>query len=150
MVDVDETEPSIADLLGRVAVRLRQGMATGDTEEFGGLTPHQARIVGYIEANEGRGLIQRDIAELTGTRPASVSSLLQGLERDGWIERRTDPADSRRKTLHATDKAADMVRRFESRTWAGADAMIGGLTADEQRILVRLLVKLDRHLGENS
>lgn len=147
---MDENEPSIAELLGRVAARLRQAMGSVDPESFDGLTPHQARIVGWIEANEDRGVIQRDIAELTGTRPASVSSLLQGLERDGWIERRADPADSRRKTLHATHRARDLVQRFESRTWAGADAVIGGLTDDERRTLGRLLVKLDRHLSENA
>ncbi len=147
---MDENEPSIAELLGRVAVRLRQAMGSGDAEDFGGLTPYQARIVGYIEANEDRELIQRDIAELTGTRPASVSSLLRGLERDGWIERRADPTDSRRKTVHVTDRARTMVRQFHSRTWDAVDAEIGGLTDDEQRTLARLLAKLDRHLGEKA
>ena len=58
------TETSVAELFGRIAVRLRQTMSSGEFD-FGGLTPYQARILGYIEANENDGIIQRDVAELT-------------------------------------------------------------------------------------
>jgi MarR family transcriptional regulator, repressor for mepA len=147
VVDELHTDPTVSELLGRVATRLRQTMDTGTDADFGGLTPHQARIVGYIEANEDRGIIQRDIAEITGTRPASVSSLLQGLERDGWLERRTDPTDSRRKTLHVTAKARALVKGFERRTWGAIEARIDCFTDEERRTLVALLSKLDRHLA---
>lgn len=142
-------EPETATrLIMRIAQRLRQTMgASFDAADMGGLTPHQARTVGYIEANESRGLIQRDIAEMSGTRPASVSSLLQGLEQDGWIERRVDPSDSRRKTLHVTDKGRDVVHRFEAGLWASVDTGLAGLTDEENATLVSLLSKVDRHLA---
>jgi DNA-binding MarR family transcriptional regulator len=90
---------------------------------------------------------QRDIAEATGTRAASISSLLQGLERDGWIVRRTDPEDSRRKTVHVTAKARNLVRRFEAGVWAGSELSLAGLSPDEQTELIRLLTKLDASLS---
>ena len=141
------TEMSVAELFGRIAVRLRQTMSSGEFD-FGGLTPYQARILGYIEANEGDGIIQRDVAELTGTRPASVSNLLQGLERDGWIERRSDPRDSRRKTLHASPQGRSLVKKFEAQSWGSADALLGGITDEERRTLQVLLTKIDRNLSQ--
>ncbi|GAA3637464.1 MarR family winged helix-turn-helix transcriptional regulator [Microlunatus ginsengisoli] len=149
-MDESRGQPTVSELLGRVAVRLRQTMEIGTETDFGGLTPHQARIVGYIEANEDRGIIQRDVAEITGTRPASVSSLLQGLERDGWLERRTDPSDSRRKTLHVTDKARALVKGFEQRTWGAIESRIDCFTDEERRTLIALLSRLDRHLAASS
>lgn len=141
-------EPTVAELIGRISSRLRQAMGDAfDSADLGGLTPLQARTVGFIEASEARGLIQKDIADVTGTRPATVSALLSTLERDGWIERRTDPADARRKTLHVTPKARDMVKRFEAGVWASGERQLDVLDADERRTLVALLTKLDRHLS---
>lgn len=143
-----DREPSVAELIGRIASRLRQTMGDAfESADFGGLTPLQARTVGFIEAAEGRGIIQRDIADITGTRPASVSALVTTLERDGWIERRTDPADARRKTLHVTPKGRDLVKRFEAGLWARTDRQLDVLSPDENRTLIALLTKLDRHLA---
>lgn len=141
-------EPSVAELIGRISSRMRQAMGDAfDSADLGGLTPLQARTVGFIEASEGRGLIQKDIADVTGTRPATVSALLGTLERDGWIERRTDPADARRKTLHVTPKARELVKRFEANVWASSERQLDVLDPDERRTLVALLTKLDRHLA---
>ena len=143
-----DPEPSVAELIGRIASRLRQTMGDAfESADLGGLTPLQARTVGFIEANEKRGLIQRDISDVTGTRPASVSALLTTLERDGWVERRTDPDDARRKTLHVTDKGRELVARFEAGVWASTGRQLDVLDPDETRTLVALLSKLDRHLS---
>ncbi len=62
-----------------------------------GLSHEQAFTLGYLEANPGT--IQRDIASVSRTSAASVSSLLQGLERRGLVERRTESGDERRKRV---------------------------------------------------
>ncbi|WP_159807914.1 MarR family winged helix-turn-helix transcriptional regulator [Cellulomonas citrea] len=151
MADTD-TSPQLAELIVRIAMRLRQDMTTSFTRAFaevdlGGLTPHQARMVGFIEANEAGGLTQRDLAEATGTRAATISSLLTGLERDGWVERRPDPHDARRKTVHVTDKARRVVKSFESAIWATSSVDLSAFTAGEQTQLVELLTRLDRQLA---
>lgn len=143
---------AVTELIGRISARMRQSMSSSFKRAFSeidleGLTPHQARTLGFIEANEAAGLNQRDIADATGTRAASVSSLLQGLESDGWIERRTDSRDSRRKTLNVTPKGRDLVHRFEAGVWAGSELSLAGLTPDEQAELIRLLTKLDASLS---
>lgn len=143
-----ESAAEISELIGRISLRTRQNMgAVMDTINLHGLTPHQARILGWVEANEARGVIQRDIADVMGTRAASVSSLLQVLERDEWIERHTDPSDSRRKTLHATAKGRELVKRFESEIWAASSPQLTTFTEAEAEELRRLLAKLDHELA---
>lgn len=141
-------QPTIAELIGRISARLRQALADSfDSIDTGGLTPAQSRVVGFIEANERRGVIQREIADMTGTRAASVSAMISALESDGWIERRPDPHDSRRKTLYVTDKGRETVKRFEASMWTGVDEHIGGLSDTETNTLIELLTKVDRHLA---
>lgn len=135
----------VAELIGRLAGRARQSIRTSlDSADMEGLTPQQARTLGYIEANQSRGLYAKDITEVSGTRAASTSAMLKGLERDGWIARRPDPLDSRRKTVHVTAKGADIVHRFENQMWSGADMKLGALSEPELDELIRLLTKVDR------
>lgn len=143
-----DIETEITELIGRIAMRQRQRMSTGHDFDLGGLTPHQARIVGFIEASQASGVIARDIADVTGARAASVSALLAGLENDGWVERRVDPSDSRRKTLHATPKAVDLVHRFEAEVRAKGRVHLNGLAPGEQTQLRDLLAKLDQSLAD--
>jgi DNA-binding MarR family transcriptional regulator len=142
-----DIETEITELITRIATRQRQRMtAVDDDFDLGGLTPHQARIVGFIEAGEASGVIARDIADVTGARAASVSALLAGLEADGWVERHVDPSDSRRKTLHVTPKARALVKRFEAGVRARGRVQLSALTPDEREQLRTLLTKLDKVL----
>ena len=50
------------------------------------LSFEQAFVLGCLV--QSPGAIQRDIAQMTRTTASSVSSLLQGLERSGLVERR--------------------------------------------------------------
>lgn len=139
----------IAELIARISARLRQTMTTAMNDvALEGLTPHQARVLGFIEANDARGIIQRNIADVTGTRAANVSSLLQGLERDGWIERRADPTDARRKTLHVTPEGRALVKQFEASIWASATVKLETFTPAELEEFRRLLTKLDHELRD--
>lgn len=41
----------------------------------------QARVIAYIAENQDKGLIQKDLAEVFNRRGASITSMLQGLEK---------------------------------------------------------------------
>src|SRR5689334_7508384 len=71
------------------------------------LSHEQSFVLGYLVRNPGA--IQRDIARVSRTSPASVSSLLQGLERRRLVERRTEPGDERSKRVHATPAGAELI-----------------------------------------
>ncbi len=142
---MDDIATAITDLINRIAQRQRRQASSNDGGfDFGGLTPHQARIVGFIEAQEASGVIARDIADITGARPASVSSLLSGLEADGWVVRLPDPSDSRRKTLGVTPKARALVKRYEADFRAKTRLDLSGLTPAEREQLRTLLSKVDQ------
>src|SRR3954464_12064739 len=82
------------------------------------LTHEQAFVLGYLAQNPGS--IQRDIARVSRTSASSVSSLLQGLERLGLVERRTEDGDERSKRVYATDAGIELISGFET-AMAAAD-----------------------------
>lgn len=110
-----------------------------------GITPEQGRTLGFIEAKETEGITQKDLAQTTRTTPASVTSMVKGLEAKGLIERREDPQDARRKTLHTTPSGRAVIKEFEDSMEKIQDDALATLTSDEQETLIQLLKKL--HTG---
>src|SRR3954470_13885581 len=93
------------------------------------LTHEQAFGLGYLVQNPGA--IQRDIVQMTRTSAASVSSLLQGLERRDLIERRTEPGDERSKRVHATPTGAELIAGFDTAMAAAEETILAPLDEAE-------------------
>ena len=105
-----------------------------------GLSHEQAFVLGYLARTPGT--IQRDIAAITRTSPASVSSLLKGLEARGLVERRTEAGDERSKRVHATPEGAELVAGFASAVAAADDTILAPLDQAERDTLHALLQKV--------
>lgn len=106
----------------------------------------QAFVLGYLVQNPGA--IQRDIAQMTRTSAASVSSLLQGLERRGLVERRTDPGNERSKRVHATSVGAELIAGFDTAMAAADETILAPLDESERSTLHALLTKITAELPQ--
>jgi MarR family transcriptional regulator, repressor for mepA len=104
------------------------------------LSHEQAFALGYLAQNPGA--IQRDIAQVSRTSAASVSSLLQGLERRDLIERRTEDGNERSKRVYPTAAGRELIAGFEA-AMAGADeTILAPLDPSERAALHALLTKI--------
>jgi DNA-binding MarR family transcriptional regulator len=73
-----------------------------------GLTRTQAVIIKYLEVEtKKRDLFQKDIEKEFRIRKSSVTSVLQLLEKNGYITRESVIEDARLKKLILTDKARE-------------------------------------------
>lgn len=104
------------------------------------LSHEQAFMLGYLVQNPGT--IQKDLAQVTRRAPASVSSLLQGLERRGLVERRAEPGDERRKRVYATPAGIDLISGFDTAMNGTEDTILAPLDQSERDTLHALLVKV--------
>lgn len=104
------------------------------------LSHEQGFVLGYLVQNPGS--IQRDIAQISRTSAASVSSLLQGLERRGLVERRTEPGNERSKRVFATPAGAELIAGFETAMAAADETILAPLNQDERETLLALLKKV--------
>ena len=112
------------------------------------LSRQQAFTLGYLEANPGT--IQRDVARISRTSAASVSSLLQGLERRGLVERRSEDGDERRKRVYATSAGAELIAGFEEAMAAADETILAPLDEAERATLQALLTKITAELPQPS
>ncbi|MGA1838566.1 MarR family transcriptional regulator [Herbiconiux sp. 11R-BC] len=108
------------------------------------LTHEQAFALGFLVQNPGS--IQRDIAQMTRTTAASVSSLLQGLERRGLVERRTEEGNERSKRVYATPAGAELIAGFDEAMAGTEESILAPLDQQERDALHALLVKVTTEL----
>ncbi len=110
------------------------------------LSHEQAFALGYLVQNPGA--IQRDIAQVSRTSAASVSSLLQGLERRGLVERRTEDGNERSKRVYATPAGAELIAGFETAMAEADETILAPLDQAERATLQALLTKITAELEQ--
>lgn len=58
-------------------------------------------------------LSPKDLAQQTGVHPATLTGILDRLERDGWVARDRDPADRRGVLVRSLrDRSPDLIRLY--------------------------------------
>jgi MarR family transcriptional regulator, repressor for mepA len=110
------------------------------------LSQEQSFVLGYLTQNPGA--VQREIADVTRTSAASVTSLLQGLERKHLVRRGPDPDNARVKRVWATPEGSELVAGFGDAMLALDDVLLAPLDTDERATLHALLRKVTAELDE--
>ncbi len=110
------------------------------------LSHEQAFALGYLVQNPGA--IQRDIAQVSRTSAASVSSLLQGLDRRGLVERRTQDGNERSKRVYATPAGIELIAGFDTAMAAADETILAPLDQRERAHLHALLTKISAELPQ--
>lgn len=87
-----------------------------------------------------------DIAEYFSQSPRTVTEAIDGLERDGLVERRPDPSDRRAKTVHITPKGEEAAAITEPLRRQLLEQTFGALDDAERDTLAKLLKKLSETL----
>ncbi|MBQ1075900.1 winged helix-turn-helix transcriptional regulator [Micromonospora sp. C31] len=103
-----------------------------------GLTPATARALHALDPD--RPLPARDLAEGLGCDRSNVTALVDRLERAGLVERRTDPADRRQKTLVVTGPGRQVRARVHQ--VVSDSRLLAGLSVPELATLRELVWKV--------
>lgn len=82
------------------------------------------------------------IADNLGVTRATMTDLLDGLERDGTIERRNVGRDRRAQAIHLTDAGRALFDKLVAPLTSKVTQVVASLTPDERQTLVALLKKL--------
>lgn len=144
---MNDTAPTLTSSLELVRwIGWAQRKAGEDWIRTRELSHEQAFVLGYLVQNPGA--IQRDIAEVSRTSAASVSSLLQGLERRALIERRTEGDNARSKRVYATPAGSELIAGFEAAMAAADDSILTPLDETERSTLLALLQKVTAELPQ--
>lgn len=87
-------------------------------------------------------LWQSEIAELMGLDRTTVTYLVDGLEKRGWLQRERDPADRRAHVVTLTAEGAAALERIRPAATAAIDEVLAPLDDAERAQLRTLLTRL--------
>lgn len=111
-----------------------------------GLTQSQANIILLLAHQQERRFNQRDIERALNLTNPTVSGLLSRMEQKGFIVRSADPLDSRVRVVLLTEEAVQLVDQIYDRINETERKLLEGLTAEEERVISRLM----RRIAENA
>lgn len=143
-LDVDAVEATLALL--RVAADVLDGM--GAHLSRCGIS--QGRFLVLVLLNRPcaqKGVSPSDLAHSLDVSRANITGLLDGLERDGWVERRQHPEDRRALTIHLTPAGRQFLEGMLPDHYRRIAGLMAHLTPSERRQLIELLGKVARGTG---
>ncbi|MFI8714289.1 MarR family transcriptional regulator [Brevibacillus brevis] len=132
------------DLFQIIGLKLKK-KADDSIKELG-LNAQQGKVIGYIYEKQETGLIQRDLADRFHLRGASITSMLQGLEQRGFIERKIPANNERQKNIYVLPKAVELIEDFNDSFQKVEDEITQVLTEEEKQTLKELLIRINERL----
>lgn len=108
------------------------------------LTLPQCKALAYLANNEG--VSQKRLSELVEIDPMSLVRILDRMEADGWVKRRSDPEDRRARCLAITETAKPIVDRIWELAGETRGEALAGLSAEERALLIDLLARVHANL----
>jgi DNA-binding MarR family transcriptional regulator len=107
---------------------------------------HVGQEMLLMNVSEADGCTQNEIAECLGIQPATVTRMLQRVERNGLIERRKDAIDNRITRVYLTETGRQQEQRL-TELWGRVEGdLVKGMTPIEQALLRRLLVQMIQNI----
>ncbi|GEM_PF-874211 len=129
-----------SSLLREIAIRMRPA-GDGRLAELG-LSAQQGQMLRYIHMFQEQGIIQNDLAKRFDRTNASITSMLQGLEKKGYVKRIVPEGNERKKMVYVTDKAEALMSEFDRIFFDTERQITAGMTDEETETLRRLLEKV--------
>ena len=83
-----------------------------------------------------------ELADLANVTRATMTGLVDTLERDGLVKREPDLTDRRMMSVHLTDKGHDLLNAILPPHFRLMAALMDGLDEGERKTLVHLLTKI--------
>jgi DNA-binding MarR family transcriptional regulator len=110
-----------------------------------GLHVGQEMFLCELWSNEG--ITQTELAERLLLQPATVTNTLQRLEREGFVERRSDVEDQRISRVYVTDKGRKVEAPVYEKWNQLEQESFRGFSVEEQVLLRRLLLQVYQNLA---
>ncbi|MER6566899.1 MarR family winged helix-turn-helix transcriptional regulator [Streptomyces sp. NPDC001093] len=113
-------EPDLGMLAARVLLSVQRELFSALAEQgFDDIPPRTGAVLAYLRTD---GIRASELARASGQHKQVIGTLIDDLERLGYVERKPDPADRRAKLICPTERgllqmeaAASIMRTIEER-----------------------------------
>lgn len=144
--DLAALEANLA--LHTTSTALQRALARFITPFGYALGPPRYLVVRAIFLEQSGRLSLSEIAKRVGVTTTNVTNLIDGLERDGWVERQANPADRRMTYVQLTAFGQENSAQLIPATARFTSDLFSTLTDEEKAQLIATLAKLRRIADE--
>ncbi len=118
-----------------------------DSQVLSSLGTRQGRFSLLMLADKDHPPTAAELSDDTGVTRATITGLLDGLEREGLIERRTDSEDRRAVRVHLTPLGSALLEKVKPAYCQWFSQVVANLDENERQQLVRLLTKIQAQMA---
>jgi DNA-binding MarR family transcriptional regulator len=144
MATVNGMQDTLSYLLVQVAKAHRQRAQQAFTDA--GLYVGQETILMQLWREDGLALSQ--IIDRSCVQPATITKMINRMEKAGLVERHPDPDDGRAKRIYLTDAGRGIEGEVKSAWQDLENATLQNLSEDDQEVMRDLLNKMLDGLNE--
>ena len=112
------------------------------------LTLGQPKVLDYLKDHDGA--IQKDIAIACQIEPATITSVLLGMENKGLIVRKTLNSNRRSLYVYLTDEGRSLANRVELEFNHIESKALFGFSEEEKSVLNALMVRIKNNMMEKK
>lgn len=116
------------------------------------ITEPQVRLLGHIDGAQrsGQEMSRRYLSEAMQISGPSVTSLLNSLEKNGFIVRRSGNEDGRTILIELSQKAASLLNEMSDILTAITEELLAGFSEEEKMVYLMFLKRSYDNLGIES
>jgi len=147
-------KPSSAAAASAVDALLRVQSAEDHEMELArhasGLTKNEFQAIRYLlqAQRDGRRMSPKDLVVMLGLSNASVTKIVDELERKGDLRRRAHPSDRRVQVLEPTEAAARRIGDAYAHFHEAVVAVLSAVSDDDNAVVARVLTAIAAELVE--
>lgn len=109
-----------------------------------GLTPGQPKILEYLLYHDGT--VQKEIAGACHIEPATITSVLSGMEKKGFILRKSLNGNRRSIHIYLTDKGRTFAKQVEVTFGRMEEQALRGFCEDEKEMFTAFLMRMSKNI----
>lgn len=117
-------------------------MGLSEVKEMGRVTGGHGYVLGFLNDCSDKDVFQKDLEKRFGIRRSTVTEVLNRMEKNGLIARKTVEYDSRLKKIELTEKGKDICNLFEKRIAEMENGIARALSDEEAATFKTLIEKL--------
>lgn len=112
------------------------------------LTPGQPKILDYLLFHDGA--VQKEIAEACHIEPATITSVLLGMENKGLIVRKNLNGNRRSLYVYLTEQGRSLAEQVALRFRIIEEKALMGFGDDEKEMLTVFLTRMNKNMCEKG
>ncbi|RCW47715.1 MULTISPECIES: MarR family winged helix-turn-helix transcriptional regulator [unclassified Halanaerobium] len=106
----------------------------------------QVHILRILYNNEG--INQEELSDIFKTDKVTISKLLSGLVKEGYVEKKKNEADKRVKNLYVTKKGKNIKKEINDILKSTTEILSSGFTEKENAVIRKLLNQMLENIYE--